>query len=171
MFIRYHRFLLLALLALPVLACQTLSNLIELEGPEDQATDAFLSEATATPRPTRTPGPTPTAQPTLSPTLGASADAGWDLRPEFAEDAALFPDATRYTIEVTVEFEEERATLTGREHIYFTNAQAVALDHLYLMLWPNEAIQYFSDLELSNLMVNGVATEFTLEHVGLASRI
>lgn len=161
----------LILLLLPTLACQTLSKLIELEGPEDKATDAFFSDPTATPRPTRTPGgPTPTAHSTLSPTL-LSADASWDLRPEFAEDAALFPNATRYTIDVTVEFSGDTATLAGREHIVFTNTQIAALDHIYLMLWPNDDLQYFSDFTLSNVTVNGQATEFALEHDGLAARI
>jgi aminopeptidase N len=172
---RFHYLLLLAVLALPMLACQTLRKLIELEGPEDKATDAFLSSATPatpTPRPTRTPGPIPTAQPTLPLTLIPDADARWDLRPEFAADADLFPDATRYTIDVTVDFTADgSATLTGRERVRFTNPQSAELDHLYLMLWPNDDQQYFSDVELSNVTINGTPAEFTLEHDGLAARI
>jgi len=168
---RFRWCLFLILLTLPALACQTLSKLIELEGPEDKATDVVFSDPTATPRPTRTPGPTRTAQPTLSASLIPAAEASWDLRPEFAEDAALFPNATRYTIDVTVKFSDDTATLTGREHILFTNTQAVTLDHTYLMLWPNDDLQYFSDFELSNVTVNGIPTEFTLEHDGLAARI
>jgi hypothetical protein len=168
-----------ALLA-AALACNTVEQLVRLEGPEDAATDAFLPAATSTHQPTLTPRPTstpqslsatPTPRPTLAPARGGFSDSA-AMRPEFAGDVEQFPNATRYTLEVTVRFNPDgSATLEGREHIRFTNPQSAPLDELVLMLWPNEPNQYLSTLSLSHVSVNGLSAAFELEHAGLAARI
>ena len=98
---------------------------------------------TATPRPDSTaallppiPSPSPrpiTPSPSPSPSL--SRDYGQALRPEFAADSDLFPDATRYEIELAVD--SCMATVTGHERVDYTNTEGVALDALYLRLFPN----------------------------------
>lgn len=167
------RWLPLAGLMLASLACSTLQTLIELPGPEDLATDAV--GPTATPRPptpTRTPGPTPTPQPTLAPSLAVPLQTLLPLRPEFAADAQLFPNATRYTIDVTVRFNADgTASLAGRELIRYTNPLAEPLAEIYLMLWPNDPHQYLSDMTLENVLVAGQPQAFVLEHDGLAARL
>jgi hypothetical protein len=94
--------------------------------------------------PTITPGPEPVEGTSPPPTLPStpppvytptSPDHAQSLRPEFAADLDQFPDATRYEIELTVDL--DTATVTGREHIRYTNTEDVALDALYLRLFPN----------------------------------
>ena len=94
--------------------------------------------STATPRPeptevlpTVSPLP-PTAEPAHTPT---PPDQGRAMRPEFAADLDLFPDATRYEIELMVDL--DTATVTGYERIAYTNTEDVPLDDLYLRLFPN----------------------------------
>jgi hypothetical protein len=161
-------------LALATLACQTLTRAFELEGPEDLATDVVGEQPTRTPRPTSTPkitptlGPTPTAHPTLESTLVQSNQ--FDLRPEFTADMDLFPDATRYTIDVTAQFNADgTATLTGRELIRFTNTHTDPLNEMALMLWPNDSNQYLSDFTLLNVLVDGQAVDFDLQDRGLSA--
>jgi len=176
----YTRLAAFSALLAATLACNTVEQLVRLEGPEDAATDAFLPAVTPTRRPTLTPRPTstsptpkatPTPLPTLAPTLGDFSEAA-AMRPDFAGDVDQFPKATRYTIEVTVSFNADgSATLVGREYIRFTNPQDTPLDELYLMLWPNEPNQYLSTMTLRDVRVDGEAIEFELEHGGLAARL
>ncbi len=184
---RVHKLLPLLILALTLLACNTLRRLTTLEGPEDEATDAFAPPATAappstptpivtaTPRPagasTPTPAATPTAQPTLPAAFDDLAQFRAAMRPEFAADVDQFPNATRYIIEVVVTFNADgSATLTGRERLRYTNQQTFALDEIYLMLWPNEDQQYLSRMTLGRVRVDGAETRPELEHDRLAAR-
>jgi hypothetical protein len=65
-------------------------------------------------------------------------------------DADQLPSATRYTIDVSVNFDlNGSATLAGRELIRYTNQQTFTLDALVLMLWPNADYQYLSALVTS----------------------
>jgi hypothetical protein len=181
---RAHKLLPLLSLAAALLACNTLRQLTTLEGPEDKATDAFLSGTTpalppstpVVPASTVVPGATPSAPTAPAPTLPAAFD-DFDqfraaMRPEFAGDVDQFPDATRYVIDVTVQFDGGGgATLTGRERLRYTNQQDFALGDVYLMLWPNEGFQYLSRMTLGSVAVNGIEIQPALEHDGLAARL
>ena len=103
------------------------------------------------PRPL-TPPPTPTLPPTATPPAGLTEDTlpppaseptatlppldqARALRPEFTADLELFPNATRYEIELTVDL--DAATVTGHVRIGTTNTEGTPLDALYLRLFPN----------------------------------
>jgi hypothetical protein len=81
---------------------------------------------------------------------------------------------TRYWIEVSVDFDPpaERATLSGRARIHYTNRSSASLSELYLMLWPNDD-QYFARMEVGPLLVDGrrVATQLEHGHVALRARL
>ena len=80
-----------------------------------------------------------------------------EFRTRFAGDVEGLPDATRYALDVVVTFDGQRAaTLTGRQAIRYTNTQTFALDALYLMLWPNEPLQYLGEMRLERVRVAGV---------------
>lgn len=158
---RHARFALaLTLLIAAGLACSTVEDFFTLEGPEDLATDVVGTPAVATPS-----GGLPY-------TLDEADDAQAALRPEFAADAALLPDASRYVIDVAVSFNGDgSATLTGRELIRYTNREGFALEALYLMLWPNERLQYLGEMELGRVRVGGEAVEPEMEFRNLAARL
>ncbi len=187
---------LLLALSLATLACNTFTDVFDftLEGPEDLATDAFgtvVAPATRTPKPPATPvvlnataadpaAPTATPLPVtpLTPagdlpfTLDQADDAQAALRPEFAADAELFPDASRYVIDVAVTFNADgSATLTGREVIRYTNRETFDLSELYLMLWPNERGQYLGGATLGAVTIAGQPVEPELRFNGLAARL
>ena len=96
---------------------------------------------TATPRPTSTvvqqpPTSSPSPQPTpATPTPSPYRDYAQALRPEFVSDLDLCPGATRYEIELVVD--STLTTITGHERVDYTNTEDVALDVLYLRLFPN----------------------------------
>jgi hypothetical protein len=180
----------LTALALAGLACNLLTDL-ELPDPEGLATDAFgtfppptAAPATAGPAAgTLAPDATPSAgEPTPGPgigpalelpfTLDEADDAVAAMRPEFAGDVDLLPNATRYVIAVDVAFASPtEATLTGRSAIRYTNPYDFELAELYLMLWPNEPNQYLSDMTLDAVSVNGQPAQPELEHDNLAARL
>lgn len=172
-------------LSLSALACNTVTDFIRLEGPEDLATDAFnfitpapgttVAPVTAGPgEPTRTPVAPATPAAELELTLDEADDAEAALRPAFEGDLALdsLADATRYVLDVTVSFESEvEATIAGTVDIRYTNQTGSALDELYLMLWPNHPSQYLGSAELGTVMVDGAVVEPDFEHGGLAARL
>jgi hypothetical protein len=189
---RARRLLPFLALAIALLACSTLRQLTTLEGPEDLATDAFFPSATpalaatatplpatatrptdaATARPLEHATPTPTARPTLPAAFDDPALFRAAMRPEFASDVELFPNAARYYVEVTVTFDDDgSATLAGRERIRYTNPQTFALGELYLMLWPNGGPQYLSEMTLGRVTVGGAEVRPEMEHDGLAARL
>lgn len=167
--------LLLALagLALAGLACNFLNDFLTLEGPEDQATDAFFV-STATPASEVTLSPPATPAAALDVTLDQADDAEAALQPEFAADLALdsLAGATRYVLDVTVAFDgSQAASMAGQVDIRYTNRTAVELGELYLMLWPNHADQYLGSLDLGAVTVAGAAVTPVMEHAGLAARL
>ncbi|MCC7361981.1 MAG: M1 family metallopeptidase [Anaerolineales bacterium] len=184
-----HPLLVAALMALAALACTTFTDFFTLEGPEDQATDAFFTVAppTTTPRPPATPTAADPNAPTVTPvpvtprapagglpfSLDQADDAQAALRPEFAADAERFPNAARYVIDVAVTFNSDgSATLTGRELIRYTNPEDFELTDLYLMLWPNERGQYLGGAQLVGpVIVGGQPVEPELKFNGLAARL
>jgi hypothetical protein len=116
---------------------------------------------------------TPTPLPTLPPTPGAEiADQSAALLPSFVEDAESFPNATRYWIEVDVDFDPsgKKARIVGLARIGFTNPLAEGLQDLVLMLWPNDP-QYQATMTAGPALIDGrlIAVEEELE--GLALRI
>ncbi len=134
---------------------------------------------TSTPVSTRAlpPASTPTITPTPLPTLPAtpeagSADQAMALLPQFAEDAESFPNATRYWIELRVDFDPsgDKARLMGLVRIRYQNPLEEGLQDLVLMLWPNDS-QYQATMIAGPALIDGqlVAVEEELE--GLALRV
>jgi hypothetical protein len=97
--------------------------------------------ASSTPEPTATPRFTLTPLPTLAatPNFGRSRQVEAML-PEFAGDAGLFPTATRYSIDVNVDFDpgREQGTIEGLSRVQFTNPYSEPLSDIVLVLWPND---------------------------------
>ena len=114
-----------------------------------------------TPTPIHTPPPT-----TYSPT--PPPDHARALRPEFVADLYLFPDATRYEIELTVDL--DTATITGYEHIDYTNTEDDPLDALYLRLFPNTP-GYGGAMVTTNIMLDGQPVVPAVELDGSALRL
>jgi hypothetical protein len=125
--------------------------------------------------PAYTPTPSPTPLPTLMPTPSiTSDDPSVALRPAFAEDAGLFPSATRYWIEIDIDFDvqESIAYIDGLARIIFTNPLEVALRDMVLMLWPNDP-QYQANMTAGPILVEGhlIAPEIELDGVALRFRL
>jgi hypothetical protein len=78
----------------------------------------------------------------------------------FADDAAAFPTATRYSIQVDVTLDPSasRAILQGIARIKFTQPLVQPLDDLVLMLWPNDA-QYSAVATAGPAMIDGQVVE------------
>ena len=123
--------------------------------------------------PAHTPTITLTALPTLPPTPEMELnDHTAALLPAFAGDAELLPTATRYWIEVNVDFDPQGLTarLEGLARIRFTNPLEVALRDLVLMLWPNDS-QYQATMTAGPAMIDGQLIESEVELGGIALRI
>ncbi len=95
-----------------------------------------------TTQPTHKPTIQPTNQPTIQPTLPPSLSYPIDLTPYSAsllpdEQAAVsvLDDPPIYTLDVRVDW--ARHTVAGVETLLYTNNEGVALDRLYLRLYPN----------------------------------
>jgi hypothetical protein len=122
--------------------------------------------------PAYTPTPSPTWLPTLMPTPSmASDDQSVALRPDFAEDAGLFPGATRYWIEINIDFDvqESIAHIDGLARINFTNPLEGALRDMVLMLWPND-MQYQASMTAGPILVEGQLIDPDVELDGVALR-
>jgi len=118
--------------------------------------------------PSRTPTPAPFHTPTSIPTTPPAPDHAQALRPEFAADLALFPDATRYEIELTVDLDAPAAT--GRERISYTNTEDVPLDTLYLRLFPNTP-GYGGEMRVTDILLDDRPVEPVAELGGSALRL
>ncbi len=108
---------------------------------------------TASPPPTLAPPPTPDL-PSLDERLG--------LLPDFAGDLATLQDATRYWIEVdlTIDDRRQEAAIDGEARILFTNPLEDRLDHIVLMLWPNNE-QYAASMSVGPALIQGQVVEGT----------
>lgn len=126
---------------------------------------------TATPLPSRTARPATPTSPAALPTLpctpspppvtpSAATDWGRSLRPAFAEDPSLLPSATRYDIDLTVDL--DTATITGHEHVAYTNTEGAPLDALYLRLFPNTS-GYGGAMTVTGVSINGRPSDFAAE--------
>lgn len=123
------------------------------------------------------PAHTPTSTIPPLPTLPATPememyDQSAALLPEFASDAASFPRATRYWIEVNVVInpEETSARLEGLARIRFTNPLDVALRDLVVMLWPNDS-QYQAQMAAGPVLVEGHLMQPDVQLEGIALEI
>ena len=105
----------------------------------------LILAACASPVPA-TPLPAPTPQPDdLAPYRAA-------MRPEFAADVDRFARATRYQIDLTIA--PDLASLTGRQHVRYTNTESVPLEVMYLRLFANSPY-YGGKQTIRALRVNG----------------
>ena len=120
---------------------------------------------TPTPIPSHTPAPTRTSPP---PITTPTPDHALALRPEFAADFDLFPDATRYEIELTVD--PGATTITGHECVYYTNTEDVPLNALYLRLFPNTP-GYGGAMTATNILLSGQPVVPAIELDGSALRL
>ncbi len=121
---------------------------------------------TAVPLPTPSPSPSlspspsgpPPSTPTLShtavprPAAPAPPDRPQVLRPEFQADLDLFPTATRYEIELVVH--SNMTTVTGHQHVAYTNTEAIPLDAFYLRLFPNTP-GYGGAMTINRVLLDG----------------
>ena len=122
---------------------------------------------------TDTPAPTPTPQPDDVATASATSDSPFSdhapaLRGDFLADLELFPDATRYEIELTVD--PSMTVITGHERVAYTNTEDVPLADLYLRLFPNTP-GYGGAMTAHNVSVDGEPTVPVDELGGSAVRI
>jgi len=135
---------------------------------------AACASPTPAPPPTTTPRPDPTATvPAALPTpppITPSPSPGYTqaLRPEFAADSDLFPDATRYEIELAVD--STLTTITGHERVDYTNTEDVALDALYLRLFPNTP-GYGGAMTVTETLLDGRPLVRAVELNGSALRL
>lgn len=131
--------------------------------------------STVEPQPTLTVSSTQQRLATLEATPRTSSPADFNQRmamlDEFQEDVELFPQATRYIIEVDVEFntEEQAGTIDGIARILYTNSSSNPLHDLAVLLWPNDR-QYAATMEVGSAMINGQLVEPEEELGGLAAR-
>ena len=127
----------------------------------------------ATPNPTYVPTHTPVPVPSPTPTpprtsSTPSFDHAPALRPEFAADLALFPNATRYEIELTIDL--DAIIVTGHERAIYTNTEEVPLDALYLRLFPNTP-GYGGAMTATNVLLDGEPVAPIVELDGSALRL
>jgi len=90
------------------------------------------------------------------------------LRPQFVTDLGLFPDATRYEIELALD--PNLTTITGHERVGYTNTGDVPLDALYLRLFPNTP-GYGGAMTVMNISLDGQPIAPIVELDGSALRL
>lgn len=146
-------------------ACRSQSTAAPTHTPIPTLSPTFTAiPKTQTPTPSPEPSHTPTPAPPPFSTLEVERDdlegqqAG--LLAEFGDDIGSLEDATRYWIEVKVDFdpENEIATIEGLARIRFINPLDESLDDIVLMLWPND-LQYQAEMVAGPLLVNDVLVE------------
>lgn len=136
------RLLALALCILSTVAC--LSTELSL-------TPMSTATHTPVPSPTRPPTPSPTRSPN-EPTPSLPPAHAPALRPQFIADLDLFPNVPRYEIDLSIS--PDMLTITGHERVTYVNTEDVALDALYLRLFPNTP-GYGGDMDVTNISLNG----------------
>lgn len=154
-----------------------LSSCSSLGTPSEITPTAIDSEKPHTATQALPPAHTPTSTipplPTLPPTPEMEMyDQSAALLPEFASDAASFPRATRYWIEINVYLnsEEQTARVEGLARIRFTNPLDVALRNLVVMLWPNDS-QYQAQMVAGPALIEGHLIQPDVELGGIALKI
>lgn len=84
------------------------------------------------------------------------------LRPAFVDDLAAYPATPRYTVDLNLTADFERADLIGRMSIVFTNTYTEPLDEIVIRTYPNLP-SFGGDVRLSNATLNNNPVEFTLD--------
>ena len=170
------RFLLLTLCLLPLIACSPRPP-APSPIPPPTATSALQPTQDSPPPATQpaTPPATPLATPPPAETT-ASPDQALALREEFAAEADLFPNATRYEIDLTVA--DDVASVTGHQRIAYTNTEDAPLDALYLRLFPNTpgygdpaASSVTHPMTVTTISLDGLPVEPAVELNGSALRL
>ncbi len=84
------------------------------------------------------------------------------MKQKFIEDIELCHAVTQYDIDLTVDL--EAAQVTGSQQITYTNAENVALDDLYLRLFPNSR-GYGGTMSVTHLLLAGepIMPQFELD--------
>jgi len=126
---------------------------------------------TPTPIPSHTSTPIPSHTPTHTPLLAIippPPDHARALRAGFVTDLDLFPDATRYEIELAVD--PDMTTIAGRERVDYTNTEDVPLNALYLRLFPNTP-GYGGAMTTTNVLLDGRPAVPVVELDGSALRL
>ena len=130
----------------------------------------------APPTPVATSTPKPSATPKFTPTLAATPEIERNsqseaMRPNFADDVHLLPDATRYLIDVNIAFDPRRevGAIEGIARIQYTNPHSELLSDIVLMLWPND-IQYRAEASAGPALIDGQLVPAQSELGGLALR-
>jgi len=139
--------------------------------------DEIVPSATpvATPAPTvstiQTPTPLPLERLAPTPTPEKHFEQASAMRASFAQDVSLLPNAPRYWIDVSVEFDamQQKAMLEGTARVRFRNVEAEPLTDVVLMLWPNDR-QYRSSMSAGPALIDGQKTSATEELDGVALR-
>ncbi len=141
------------------------SNTQASSTPAPAETVALPEKNTPTPQPTITPTPSPTQ-------VFITFEQSQAMLPQYSQDVDAFPEATRYLIDVQIDFSEESldAGIQGEARIHYTNTTEEALRDLVLMLWPNQD-QYASTMTAGPVWVDDVQLEPVEELGGLALRI
>jgi hypothetical protein len=91
------------------------------------------------------------------------------LRPGFIDAVKMTPNATRYSISVTIDAQQP-TRLTGVERVRYTNTETVPLDAIYFRLYPNLP-GYGGLMTVDQVVLNGVAVETSLEAADSALRV
>jgi len=128
---------------------------------------------TTTPEP-RSPGTPPLNPSTEVTPTGEATRAAREIRfeqalaPGFRDEANDFPNATRYNLDLVLDV--ERARLSGDQQISYTNTESVALESIYLRLFPNTS-GYGGGMSIASVDIDGepVSPESSLE--GSALRV
>ncbi len=144
-----------------------------IEATKTDVKDLRIPVSTRALPPASTPTITLTPLPTLAPTPETEiVDQTLALLPQFAEDVESFPNATRYWIQVKVDFDPsgEKARLRGLTRIQFHNPLDVGLQDLVLMLWPNDS-QYQATMTAGPALIDGQLVMIEEELDGLALRM
>ena len=113
------------------------------------------------------PLPTPLAMPVVD--LEDTSLYQPALKPEFAADVNVVPDAPRYFIQVTLDPDDPFA-LTGVERVRYTNTEDVPLDAVYFRLYPNLP-GYGGSMTIDQVALGGEPVETTLEAGDSALRV
>ena len=157
---------------LPAVLLVSCSGWIELGTVSNGLSTPAPAETVALP-PENTSTPQPTITPTSSPTqVFKTYEQSQAMLPQFTQDVDAFPQATRYLIDVQIDFAEDSpdASIQGEARIHYTNTTDEDLRDLVLMLWPNQD-QYASAMTAGPVWVDGVQLDPTEELGGVALRI
>jgi aminopeptidase N len=84
------------------------------------------------------------------------------MMPGFVGDMLAYPDAPRYTIDMTLRMTGEEAHITGHQTVQYTNRNNLPLDRIVFRLYPNLR-SFGGDMQVSGVTVGGVPVETDLD--------